>query len=914
MIVSFLLAILFSGALLPSLASAAVKNPSLLIFVKDAKQYWYKAEGATAAKYVGIDKTAELNINLKKLKVNLKTVKRTTIAFNKPSGKDADKDGLPDQWEVWFGTNQRKSDSDGDGFTDKLELSRGFNPVGAGKLLNGLEKVISKQKQNVIDTFKNKQGTDKLKRFTNLAEYKKFLASNSRDVYSGSFSRFASPSALSKNTFERSEDLFGGVQSNVANDIGLTLGDSSGNAVDYSKTNVQIEGVDESDSVKTDGKNIYLISNGKVMVLKATPAEAASVLATLDVTSPTALYLKDNFLTVIGHDQIEKPWLSQNELRIYDYYGFSATAYIKIFDISNPAAPKLVKDVRLDGNYRDSRLIGNQLYVVINDRQRTQTAPMPLYLLNSKTINQENNLPYYFDMPYTQGNMVSLVSFTLTPSDNSLKSEHYFMPYGGEIFVSLDNFYLTYVKRVNEEDLIYSLAITAISEKLGATDKAKLEAIIKTDSLVLSEAEKQDKIMQLMSQAVALWSKSEQETFANNLKKSANDYYGDIAKELEKTVIHKIALKAGDFTYQSEASVPGQVLNQFAMNERENNFYIATTKQRTYSAFAEDKANDSFSNVYVLNAKLERIGALENLAPGERIYSVRYIDTRAYLVTFRQVDPLFSIDLKDPFNPKVMGELKLPGFSSYLHPYDKDTLIGFGRDADETGRVKGLKIGLFDVSNISAPKELASLSLGMAGSHSGAESNHRRFIFNPKTNLLIFPAQLAEKQNYSTSFSGVAVVDLANKQIKERGRVGFESNNYSDDLRALYIGNLLYSVSSEVMKINNLSDLVLQKEVDLVNRADLKTIENILIIQSGLELYFNDNLDYPRTLVGGETLASSSTVYLKIVPGNYKYTYSPKGTAPAYVLEYFLNDSYDGVPAGKHQATPYAVIDRVAVK
>jgi inhibitor of cysteine peptidase len=220
----------------------------------------------------------------------------------------------------------------------------------------------------------------------------------------------------------------------------------------------------------------------------------------------------------------------------------------------------------------------------------------------------------------------------------------------------------------------------------------------------------------------------------------------------------------------------------------------------------------------VLDAQMKKIGALEDLAVGERIYSVRYRGKTAYVVTFRQVDPLFVIDLSDPKRPTVKGELKIPGFSEYLHPIDDNTLVGLGMNTTTTkygGVVQdGMKLSLFDVSDPVAPRETASLLLGNMGSYSEAIDNHRAFLYYPQQRLIGLPAVIYTTSGAtagdpwsgerSVSFSGYLVIrvnkdgfEIAGTIPSEDEQQGFHRYDYNNAIeRGLYIGKTLYTVSS----------------------------------------------------------------------------------------------------------------------
>jgi uncharacterized secreted protein with C-terminal beta-propeller domain len=216
------------------------------------------------------------------------------------------------------------------------------------------------------------------------------------------------------------------------------------------------------------------------------------------------------------------------------------------------------------------------------------------------------------------------------------------------------------------------------------------------------------------------------------------------------TSITKIGIKEGTITFEANGTVPGYVLNQFSMDEHNGFFRVATTDHNW-------RSGSSGNNVYVLNEDLEIIGELEGLAKDEEINSARFIDDRCYLVTFKKVDPLFTIDLSEPDNPIVLGKLKIPGYSDYLHPYDENTLIGVGKETVEAKEgdfawYQGVKISLFDVSDVENPSELAKIEIGDRGTDSPALYNRHAFLFNKSRNILITP--ILEARIDKKDFSG----------------------------------------------------------------------------------------------------------------------------------------------------------------
>ncbi|HUS77778.1 MAG TPA: beta-propeller domain-containing protein, partial [Patescibacteria group bacterium] len=292
--------------------------------------------------------------------------------------------------------------------------------------------------------------------------------------------------------------------------------------------------------------------------------------------------------------------------------------------------------------------------------------------------------------------------------------------------------------------------------------------------------------------------------------------------------------------YTADGAVPGNVLNQFSMDEYDDHFRIATTAGRVSRS-----GGDTSNNVYVLNSSLNIVGRLEDLAPGERIHSARFMGGRCYLVTFKKVDPLFTIDLNDPENPFVLGKLKIPGYSDYLHPYDEDHLIGIGKETVEAEEgdfawYQGVKISLFDVSDVENPRELSKLEIGDRGTDTPALYDHKAVLFSRSRNLLVIPILVAEidESDYADDvlanaygeyvYQGAHVFHVSPEEgIRLRGVVShiegdeafLKSGYYFDSElmveRSLYIDDVLYTLSSGMVKMNWLDDLAEVGSVEL---------------------------------------------------------------------------------------------------
>jgi uncharacterized secreted protein with C-terminal beta-propeller domain len=295
------------------------------------------------------------------------------------------------------------------------------------------------------------------------------------------------------------------------------------------------------------------------------------------------------------------------------------------------------------------------------------------------------------------------------------------------------------------------------------------------------------------------------------------------------TAIYRISVAQDKLAFEAKGSVAGYVLSQYSMDEYNGYFRLATTSQKSSTQ----------NNIYVLNMNLTTVGKLENLAVTERIYSARFMGDKAYLVTFRQIDPFFAVDMSNPAKPRVAGELKIPGYSSYLHPYDANHVIGLGMENNT------LKLSLFDVTNINSPTEMAKYIIKGDWTYSEALNDPKAFLFDKAKELLVIPVSItrygvvepgaanATGREVGIEFSsqgywqGAYVFKLTlTGGFELRGGITHQDNStsqqyywygdYSQNVnRALYINNTLYTVSNSKVKLNSLTDLAQIAEVKL---------------------------------------------------------------------------------------------------
>ncbi|MCK4592599.1 beta-propeller domain-containing protein [Candidatus Parcubacteria bacterium] len=612
---------------------------------------------------------------------------------------------------------------------------------------------------------------------------------------------------------------------------------------DYSTTNIQVGGVDEGDIIKTDGKYIYTVTGNEIVIIDAYPADNAKELSRIKLDSrPSGIYINGGKLAVYGQNY--NIYTAEEYKNILPSRRNNYT-FLKVYDTSDKSNPVLKRSFDFEGSLVNSRMIGDYIYSVTSSYNYyyDDEFPVPAVIENGKVLSSDKSTAnyyspdiYYFDIPYHSYNFTTVSALNINDDSEKISSEVYLLDgQQNNMFVSQSNIYVTFNKQVSEMELAMEVIREMIVLRLDKKDQERIAEIQAVKNYILSPEEKLMKIGLIFQRFSESLTKEEQKSLEKELEEKMKQKYEDISKELEKTVIHKIEINDGKLKYKTSGEVTGRVLNQFSMDENGGYFRIATTKNRSWSRFGDENTKESYSNLYVLDENMKVVGEVEGLAKGEKIYSVRFMQNRAYMVTFKQVDPLFVIDLKKPTDPKVMGELKVPGYSSYLHPYDETTLIGLGKETSDRGIViGGIKLSLFDVSDISDPKEIDKYVLGDRSSNSIAINEHKAFLFSKEKNLLVIPVSMREdvveiqkgitpeenikimppiKKRY---FNGAAVFKVDKNGFELQGKVDHSNkdNSYrwnNGVQRSLYIEDILYTLSNKYLKMNNLSDV---KEVN----------------------------------------------------------------------------------------------------
>ena len=644
------------------------------------------------------------------------------------------------------------------------------------------------------------------------------------EIKSSPLPTFDSCSDLTAQFKESAENLriqggYGGPQMLKDSAIaGAESAQADSSAPSYSGTNIQVQGVDEADIIKTDGNYIYTVSYGELSIIRAFPAEEAKKIGSLKLKDfePSEMFIDNDKVMLFGYStyQPKEPMpytregnqgeVAQKIMAPDYYYPVSSYTTVKLIDTSDKEDPKIVRSVDFEGNYLTSRKIDDMVYFVINSYPRfygyaeelqqnmKDSDIIPLYrdLKGSSLQNQEDvdfepavkcgNIAYF--EPFYPSSYITIASISIEDEDKEINKK-VIVGSGQNVYASEDNLY---VAEINYPMYYGPMPLVRDSNDNNSEDEF-----------------------------------------------------------VEKTTIYKFGLADGDIKFTGKMNAPGHILNQFSMDEFSENFRIATTIGEV-SRTGEDTSRN---NVYVFGGDLKMKGKLEDLAPGEKIYSSRFIGKRAYLVTFKKVDPFFVIDLSNPENPKVLGKLKIPGYSDYLHPFDEDHIIGVGKEAVDAKQgdfawYQGMKMAIFDVTDVENPKELHKVVIGDRGTDSEVLYNHKAFLFDRQKQLLVLPIRLAEIKNKEDSdnrpvimqewpeygeytFQGAYVYKINLEEgFKLQGRIThFDDDTiqkmgyYFDDQytvkRSLYIDNNLYTMSNRKLLINELGDLELIKELEI---------------------------------------------------------------------------------------------------
>ena len=548
--------------------------------------------------------------------------------------------------------------------------------------------------------------------------------------------------------------------------------------VDFSGTNVQEAGVDEPDLVETDGSVVYAIAHGAVRftdVGDGTPRALAPPF-TPDGATPTGLLLHGDRLVVIadgggawgGPAMSRGATIIQSDVMSPVPWTPPATVMVEL-DVADPAHPRVVTRTTVDGGVVGARRTGDTLRVVLSSA--TQRIPL------------------------TQ------------PADGSPAAEAAAERANRRAVQRARA--AAWLPRMRVRDAETGIVSTGPAVGCGAVSRPTRFAGV--GMLTVLTMDVPGGLRVLHSDAVM--------SDGNLVYASTTGLYiatprwfdpaaaGD-APPRGSTLIHKLDTSdPSRTTYRASGVVEGWLLGQFSMSEQDGRLRVASTEEPDWWSGEDEGASESRVTVLAESGgKLVREGLVTGLGKGERIYAVRFIGDRGYVVTFRQVDPLYVVDLGDPAHPAVRGELKIPGFSSYLQPVGDDLLVGIGQSATGQGRTSGTQVSLFDVSDPAAPRRIAQRDLDSDWSE--AESDHHAVMWWPARRLLVVPVE---------RWSGVGPAELGAVGLDVAPATGITpiarvrhpvaAGEYDPVRRSLVAGDVLVSVSDGGVQTSDLGTL-----------------------------------------------------------------------------------------------------------
>jgi uncharacterized secreted protein with C-terminal beta-propeller domain len=575
-------------------------------------------------------------------------------------------------------------------------------------------------------------------------------------------------------------------------------------ATEYSTTNTQVASVDEADYIKNDGNTIFVLGKDGLHVIDAWPAAETKEVARVALPgSPRRMFLLDNRLVV--YTQLASSgtkggagYSNPSDQGCTYGYGCRFTSeggrtQILVFDVSTPGAPVELMRYEMSGGYVASRRIGSNVYTVVHDAGATEVAGL-VYTLTASSYEElqakyaqllaDNNAkidgsPDDFFLPWITTTKPGSGTASVSPCQYALSTQY---AQGGS-FVSINTFDMT---------------------TLGAP----------TRTLLASNAGF------VYASATSLYMAVDRASETNY----ASTSYMSSSYQASDSFVHKFKLDGTDTAYAGSVTLPGHILNQFAMDEFEGVLRVASTKGWVPSA---DVA--SYLTTYGVQAgKLGQLGQVGGIAPTEDIRSVRFDGDRGYVVTFKKTDPLFVFDLTDAAKPMLKGELLIPGFSTYMHPLDKTHILAIGFDADDMGDFAyfdGIQIQIFDVSELSNPKVAWKTVIGTRGSNSEALTNHLAFNYFAPKKMLALPITICEGGGNGMSgskltFAGLMAFDISLETgISEHGRLPFVevtptiaasecgkwwTNSQSLVKRSLFMDDFVYGLSDAQLRVANL--------------------------------------------------------------------------------------------------------------
>ena len=615
----------------------------------------------------------------------------------------------------------------------------------------------------------NVAGTAGVSNFLSQKDFEAYLSSNSQ---SSQYTNSANKWGISEGAVGAGAGLGEAVPMPTATDKVVTssVQDGSGRVSD---TNVQVIGIDEPDIVKTDGMNIFFsredynyvyyesyssdvmppqTDNG-IKIISANPPINMSVLSKIDKNGD--LLLNGSTLAVFTWDGI---------------YGY---------DVSDPQNPVSKWDITLNSSTSvvAARLYQGKIYLVTHTYVYSYE-PLPIRPMevNGKSVEISYSDIYYPVTPSSTDSTLNAMVFDMQSGNLEDTVSFVGASYSSVVYMSGDAIYVGY--SYSEDQMPYIFEFCTKTCK-GILPDSVIDKMNRLQTYDISNAAKMTEIGVIIDNYMKSLSGDEVTRVENDINNALQNYYSEHMRELEKTEIIKIGLDG--LTVTATGSVPGSLLNQFSMDEYNGYLRLATTVSNGFGFGWFWASGGSVNDIYVLAGNLSVVGSVQGLGLAEQIYSARFVGDKGYLVTYQQTDPFYILDLSDPLHPQLKGELKIPGYSSYLHPISGDRMLGIGEEN------WSVKISLFDVQNSEQPVELDHYILN--DSWSDILNTHHAFLLDEAHEVFFLPGS---NSGYVFSYAGNKL-ELVKTVSDIQAR------------RAVYINDNLYIVGDK--KIVVLSEL-----------------------------------------------------------------------------------------------------------
>lgn len=535
-----------------------------------------------------------------------------------------------------------------------------------------------------------------------------------------------------------------------------------------SETTVQVVGIDEPDIVKTDGKEIYFSSgrsyywrgfwerippkiSGEIKIIKAFPPADLAVDAKIDKRGD--LLLHGDILVVFSDDEILG------------------------YDVSDSESPNKKWKIELEDNnfVAGARLFKDKIYLITKTNIDTYR-PCPIEPLAIEGVSLKIKCADIYHPIVKIPVDVTYTAMILNPNSGKIENNLSFVGSSASsiVYMSENGLYITYSYY---ESLIKFFSNFLKEKGKDIVPNWVISKIEKLESYDISDLAKLTEFQVIWERFEASLTSDERLRIQNEIENRMGDYYQDHKRDFETTGIIKI--KLDEFEIAATGSVPGRPLNQFSLDEYESFLRIATTVGEGMFWWGFGGRRESANDIYILDENLKATGSLQNLGLEERIYSVRFIEDKGYMVTFRQIDPFFVLDLSNPKKPGLKGELKIPGYSSYLHPITKDKILGVGKEGSK------VKISLFDVSQPEKPIEKDKYTLDEYWSD--ILDTHHAFLLDKKHEIFFLPGG-----------KGGYIFSYRDNQLKLTRAVSEIQSR-----RAVYIDDFLYIIGENKLVVLN---------------------------------------------------------------------------------------------------------------